>query len=371
MDLAGRVVRRIRGDPDEPTITDIEDEDASELFDALGSETSRAVLGACYEDGRTRSELADELETSIQNVSYHVDKLESAGLLEPAETRYGANGSEVLVYEPSKQAVVIAAGETNFVDRLSEAINKLFAPVALAGLLSIIVGILVRGPASVGMMDSGGRVPEPTGTQAGLIATSATFVFCLFVIFVAAQKGVFDNDKTDVGRRTGLMKNLLGRSVTGTRRDTILITMIVFGTFLTLDIVATGTGHQLTVAAWFAIQLVIPGGVVVAAVLAYLNDGLFVSWGASSAPIVGIWAYIVAGALPEVGFSPILIALGPAIVTLVAAPVGSIAYLIGRTTAKRFRGENIESLSRQAIGLLVAHPIMAGAIIAGWFGLVR
>jgi len=89
----------------------------------------------------------------------------------------------------SNQAVIIAAGETNFVDRLSEAINKLFAPVALAGILSIIVGILVRGPAPVEMM--GGRpATEPTGSQAGLIAASVTFVCCLFVISVAAQKNV-------------------------------------------------------------------------------------------------------------------------------------------------------------------------------------
>lgn len=368
MDLAGRIVRQFRGDPDEPVISGLEDEDTDQLFDALGSEMSRAVLAACYEDGQTRSELADELETSIQNISYHVDKLESAGLLEPVETRYGANGSEVPVYEPSKQAVIIAAGEANFVDRLSEAIDKLFAPVALAGLLSLIVGILVRGPAPVGMM-GGGAVTDPTGTQAGVITASVTFICCIFVILVAAQRGVFDSDS--VVYRTGLMRKLLGRSVTGTRRDAILITAIVFGTFLTLDLIATGAAHRLTVVVWLAIQLIIPGGVVLAAVLAYSNNGLFVSWGAASAPVVGIWAYIVGGDLARGGFEPILIALGPVIVMLVTAPVGSIAYLIGRTTAKRFQEVNLESLSRQAIGLLVAHPIMAGAITVGYFTLVR
>ncbi|WP_128906612.1 ArsR/SmtB family transcription factor [Halorubrum amylolyticum] len=369
MDLAGRIVRRFRSGPDEPVIAGLEDEDADQLFDALGSEMSRAVLAACYEDGQTRSELADELETSIQNISYHVDKLESAGLLEPAETRYGANGSEVLVYEPSKQAVIIAAGETNFVDRLSEAVDKLFAPVALAGLLSLIVGILVRGPAPVGMMGGGGTVTGPTGTQAGLVTAIATFILSIFVILVAAQRGVFDSGSAV--SRTGLMRKFLGRSVTGTRRDAILITAIVFGTFLTLDLIATGTAHQLTVVAWLAIQLMIPGGVVLAAVLAYSNDGLFVSWGAASAPVVGIWAYIVGGDLARGGFEPILIALGPVIVMLVTAPVGSIAFLIGQTTAKRFQEADHESLSSQAIGLLVAHPIMAGAITVVYFALVR
>ncbi|ELY91347.1 regulatory protein ArsR [Natrialba hulunbeirensis JCM 10989] len=68
--LAGRLVRRFREDADEPAFAGLEGEDADQLFDALGSETSRAVLAACYEAGRTRSELAAELETSIQNVGY-------------------------------------------------------------------------------------------------------------------------------------------------------------------------------------------------------------------------------------------------------------------------------------------------------------
>ncbi|WP_226928625.1 helix-turn-helix domain-containing protein [Halomicrobium sp. ZPS1] len=259
MDLAGRIVRRFRGDPDEPVIAGIEDEDADQLFDALSSEMSRAVLAACYDDGRTRSELADDLETSIQNISYHVDKLESAGLLEPVETRYGANGSEVLVYEPSKQAVVIAAGETTFVDRLSEAIDTLFAPVALAGLLAIVVGVLVRGPAPVGMM-GGGPMNETTGTQVGLVAASVTFVSCLLIISLMEKKGAFNSGKTDGSRREGLMSVLFGRSVTRTRQDAMLITALVFVTFLALDLVATGAGHQLTVAASITIQLAIPGG---------------------------------------------------------------------------------------------------------------
>jgi len=370
MDLAGRVVRRIRGDPDEPTIADIEDEDASELFDALGSETSRAVLGACYEDGRTRSELADELETSIQNISYHVNKLESAELLEVVETRYGSNGSEVLVYGPSKKAVVIAAGEPNFTDRLAETVRNLFAPVAIAGLLSMIVGVLVRGPGPIGF-GAGGTVAEITGTQAGLFIGSITFLCSLLAIFVAARRGMFDRDETRTTYRTGLRRKLLGRDVAATWRHVVLIAGIVFGSFLTLDLVAIGAGHRLTVIAWFALQLMIPGGILLAAVLAYSNDGLLVSWAAVSAPIVGIWAYIVAGALREVGFSPILIALGPAIVTLVAAPVGSIAYFIGRTVAQRWREDVTRPLSIRAVGVLILHPIMSFITIVGYFTLVR
>lgn len=370
MDLAGRIVRRLRGEPDDPTVTGIEDEAAGELFDALGSETSRAVLAACYEDGRTRSELADELGTSVQNIGYHVDKLESAELLEAVETRYGSNGSEVPVYGPSNRAVVIAAGEPGFTDRLAESVRNLFAPVALAGLLSMVVGVLVRGPGPIGFA-AGGTVTEITGARAGILVTGLTFLCSVLVILAATRNGVFDSDETSSTDRTGLKRELFGRNVATARRHAVLIAGIVLGSFLTLDLVAIGVGRRLTVIAWFAIQLSIPGGILLAAVLAYSNGGVVASWGAVSAPIVGIWAYVVAGYLSSGGFDPTLIAFGPIAVALTAAPAGSIAYLAGRTAEQRWREGLVRSLSLRAIGLLILHPILSVVAIVGYFAIVR
>ena len=143
--LAGRLVEQLQDDPEAPEVVGLEGEDADVIFDALSSETTRAVLSKCYDGGRTRSELADELDTSIQNVSYHVEKLEGAGLIEPAEIRYGENRQEVRVYEPSKEAVLIAAGETGVVDRLKHTVKRLLSPVLLLGLFSAAVAAVVRG----------------------------------------------------------------------------------------------------------------------------------------------------------------------------------------------------------------------------------
>ncbi|SDR43771.1 ArsR/SmtB family transcription factor [Natronobacterium texcoconense] len=366
MDLAGRLVQRLRDEPDDPTVVGLEGEDADQLFDALGSETSRAVLQACYEEGRTRSELAEELETSVQNVGYHVDKLESADLLEAVETRYGENGREVTVYEPSKRAVVVAAGEPGLVDRLAEAVDRLFAPIVLAGLFAMVVAVVDRGPERIGMLGDDAARTEVMAATSGTAAAVATFLVGVLVVLAADRVGVFDRLADD--RRTGRVRLLLGRSSESTRRYAVSILVGGLVTFLALDLVAAGTGHRLSLAAWLLVQLVIPLGVVAAGVIAYANDGLAVSWAAASAPFVGIWGYLVAGEFTRGGIDPILFALGPVAVAIVAAPLGSIAYLVGRTVAS-WRGIG-EPLSRRTIALLVAHPLFVVVIVAGWLRLV-
>lgn len=139
--LAGRIARRLQQDPDDPDFLDLGDEAAGQIFDALGSETSRAVLSVCYEGPQTASDLADELDTSIQNASYHVEKLTAAGLLEPVRTRYASNGREISVYGPSKEAIVLVAGDDSFRERLEKAARHLFGPILLAAVLSIGIGV--------------------------------------------------------------------------------------------------------------------------------------------------------------------------------------------------------------------------------------
>lgn len=144
--LAGRLVEQLQDDPEAPEVVGLEGEDADVIFDALSSETTREVLSKCYDGGRTRSELADELDTSLQNVSYHVEKLEGAGLIEPAEIRYGENRQEVRVYEPSKEAILIAAGETGLIDRIKHAVERLFSPVVILALAASAIASIARNP---------------------------------------------------------------------------------------------------------------------------------------------------------------------------------------------------------------------------------
>lgn len=90
----------------------IDDESAGPVFDALSSATGRTVLARLYDRARTPSEIADALETSVQNVSHHVAQLSEAGLVEVTGTRDSGQGRSMNVYAPTSEALVLyASGE--------------------------------------------------------------------------------------------------------------------------------------------------------------------------------------------------------------------------------------------------------------------
>jgi len=80
----------------DPTV--VQFDDADEMFAVLASETARAVVSAVSEDPATASELADRLGSSIQNVTYHLDRLTDAGILTVVDFWYSSRGQEMDVY---------------------------------------------------------------------------------------------------------------------------------------------------------------------------------------------------------------------------------------------------------------------------------
>lgn len=83
--------------------------DAGQIFEALSSETARRILAAVYDSPAPPSDIADSVDTSIQNVGHHLDRLENAGLVETVETWYSEKGVEMDVYAPSHVPLVIRA----------------------------------------------------------------------------------------------------------------------------------------------------------------------------------------------------------------------------------------------------------------------
>jgi len=121
-------------DPDEPRVVGLDGEAADEAFDVLSSSTTRRVLSLLYDDPATPAEIRDRVGTSLQNVHYHVEKLEDAGLIEPAGVGYSEKGTEMTVYAPSNEAVVLFAGSRDDRSRLRTALERLFPTVvALVG----------------------------------------------------------------------------------------------------------------------------------------------------------------------------------------------------------------------------------------------
>jgi len=153
--------------PDGPRVLSL-DEDASEqALSVLSSETARRLLQALYEQPRTAPELREEVGTSLQNVHYHLDRLESAELIEPTATGYSEKGTEMSVYAPQNEALVLFAGEERDRSRLRETLSRLLGGVGVLAFGTLALRALLDrfGPStSGGVGEEAGPATETTGT---------------------------------------------------------------------------------------------------------------------------------------------------------------------------------------------------------------
>lgn len=85
--------------------------DSGTPLDALGSRTAREILTTVAEEPTTISAVAESVDTSIQNAGYHVGKLQDAGLVKVVDTRYSSKGTEIAVYAPTYDPLVIPLRE--------------------------------------------------------------------------------------------------------------------------------------------------------------------------------------------------------------------------------------------------------------------
>lgn len=142
----------------EPDVLAIDDEEADDVFRTLSSATARAMLAALYERPRTTSELADEVDTSLQNTTYHVNKLRECDLIEVVETWYSDQGKEMKVYAPTNKALVLFAGDDIHRSSLFDVIKRLVGVAAIFAVLGLLIERLTR-PGETG--------PEPVTPGAG------------------------------------------------------------------------------------------------------------------------------------------------------------------------------------------------------------
>lgn len=81
--------------------------DDGDVLEALGSATARRVLYALRETPAVKSEIATRADISIQVASYHLDRLESAGLVGIVGTTYSEKGREMDVYAMATDSIVV------------------------------------------------------------------------------------------------------------------------------------------------------------------------------------------------------------------------------------------------------------------------
>lgn len=130
------------GDRD-PRVVGVDSEDADELIAALSSETARKTLTALHEEPATTSELADSVDTSLQNVQYHLKKLKEADLVEVVDTVYSEKGREMNVYAPADEPLVLFAGGSTDTSGVKTALKRLLGGYGILGLGALAVQSLL------------------------------------------------------------------------------------------------------------------------------------------------------------------------------------------------------------------------------------
>lgn len=121
---------------DSPRVVTLDGDDSEAIFNALASETSREIYRALYQDPATASEVAEKVDTSVQNVRYHLEKLQEAGLIDQVDTWYSSRGNEMSVYAASNEALIVAGDK----HRSSE-LRSLFK--SSAGAMAVLAGASV------------------------------------------------------------------------------------------------------------------------------------------------------------------------------------------------------------------------------------
>ncbi|WP_435195850.1 ArsR/SmtB family transcription factor [Natronomonas sp. EA1] len=167
----------------------LDSEDAGELLSSLASETARSILTALHEEPATASEVADRVDTSLQNARHHLNNLQESGLVRVADTRYSSKGREMNVYAPGEEPMVVFVGReesAGVFDRL----KALLPAIGVLAVASLLVQLLVTlsteptGPAELprfsDAVGSGGVAPIglPPGAvffAGGLLVAAAFF----------------------------------------------------------------------------------------------------------------------------------------------------------------------------------------------------
>jgi DNA-binding transcriptional ArsR family regulator len=162
----------------EPRVIGVDSDDADDVISALSSETARELLAELHEDPAPPSELADRVDTSLQNAQYHLEKLQSAGAVSVVDTAYSAKGREMDVYAPADKPLIIFAGDEEETTGLRAALSRLIGGLGVLGLGSFVVqqlyGDATEGGATTSSGPGSGVGPAATTEGTAGPATTPT-----------------------------------------------------------------------------------------------------------------------------------------------------------------------------------------------------
>lgn len=122
----------------------MDDDEAVEIFETLGTETTYRVYKLLHEEPQVPRELGSTLDSSSQNIHYHLNKLEEADLIEPVDTWHSQNGVEMHVYAPAHHPLVLSFASESDQTEIQSLLARTFGLLGLVGFASLFAEFLVN-----------------------------------------------------------------------------------------------------------------------------------------------------------------------------------------------------------------------------------
>lgn len=147
----------------EPKLVEFTETEAEHILSSVSSTTARTILAMLYEEPQTASDIADRMDASVQNVSYHLERLVEADLIVVAGTWYSSQGREMDVYAPANGPLVLYTGAEQTTPSLSGALQRVLGASVFVGLVSALVHTRWNAPRPAQpRLLSTAQPPEPT-----------------------------------------------------------------------------------------------------------------------------------------------------------------------------------------------------------------
>lgn len=129
---------------DDPSVLYVDQERTVQVISALSSETARTIFMMLNERALSASEIADEIDISVQNAGYHLENLRDADLVEVIDTCYSEKGREMEIYAVTRDPKLLVLGIQDDQANLRQAFRHLAESVGAPALGIAMLGSFSR-----------------------------------------------------------------------------------------------------------------------------------------------------------------------------------------------------------------------------------
>lgn len=134
-----------------PSVLYVDDDRTAEMISTLSGDTALTVFRMLDGEALTASEIADRLDLSVQNASYHLENLQDADLVEIIDTCYSEKGREMEIFTATSEPKILVLGTEDdgrtarrAFTTLAGAIGVPAVALAVWSALSQLAGVLIE-----------------------------------------------------------------------------------------------------------------------------------------------------------------------------------------------------------------------------------